>query len=74
MDGTYDPDIYVTTPDLFLGDRDWYRRKAQECGGPILELGPGTGRIAIPLAREGAQVHALDVHAGIEHTSAIAWG
>ena len=29
-------------------------------GGPILELGAGTGRLAIPLARLGLEVHALD--------------
>ena len=66
MDGAYDPDLYdFTTPDLFLGDRDWYRRKAQESGGPVLELGAGTGRIALALARDGLQVHALDIHGGM---------
>lgn len=29
-------------------------------GGPVLELGAGTGRLAIPLARLGLEVHALD--------------
>ena len=63
---TYEPDIYdFITPETFLGDLPWYRRKAQQSGGPILELGAGTGRIAIALARDGAQVHALDVHAGM---------
>lgn len=66
MDGTYDADLYdFTTPELFLGDRDWYGRKARECGAPVLELGAGTGRIALALAREGIHVHALDVHAGM---------
>jgi len=32
-------------------------------GGPVLELGAGTGRIAVPLAAAGAQVVALDVSA-----------
>jgi SAM-dependent methyltransferase len=29
-------------------------------GGPILELGIGTGRIALPLAQRGLQVHGID--------------
>jgi SAM-dependent methyltransferase len=29
-------------------------------GGPVLELGIGTGRVAIPLARAGIQVHGID--------------
>jgi SAM-dependent methyltransferase len=30
-------------------------------GGPVLELGIGTGRIAIPLAERGVQVHGIDL-------------
>lgn len=30
-------------------------------GGPVLELGVGTGRIAIPLARRGLTVHGIDL-------------
>jgi SAM-dependent methyltransferase len=29
-------------------------------GGPVLELGVGTGRIALPLARRGLEVHGID--------------
>lgn len=29
-------------------------------GGPVLELGVGTGRLAIPLARAGLEVHGVD--------------
>jgi len=61
MSSLYEPDLYdIVTPGAFLGDIDWYRRKAQECGGPILELGAGTGRISVALARAGVIVHALD--------------
>jgi SAM-dependent methyltransferase len=28
--------------------------------GPVLELGPGTGRIAIPLAERGLQIHGIE--------------
>ena len=32
-----------------------------ELGGPALELGIGTGRVALPLAEMGVEVHGLDV-------------
>ncbi len=66
MNWLYDPDLYdIVTPDAFLGDVDWYRRKAQESGGPVLELGAGTGRISLTLARDGVMVHALDADRGM---------
>jgi SAM-dependent methyltransferase len=42
-------------------DIPFYVEKAREYGGPILELACGTGRIAIPLAREGFDVTGLDI-------------
>jgi ubiquinone/menaquinone biosynthesis C-methylase UbiE len=57
----YRPELYdLFTPPAFQGDVDWYRRKAQESGGPVLELGAGTGRITLAIAEAGIQVHALD--------------
>lgn len=41
-------------------DVGFYRSIAAELGGPILELGAGTGRISIPLARDGHRVIALE--------------
>jgi SAM-dependent methyltransferase len=43
---------------------------ARECGPPILELGCGTGRVLIPLARAGFEVTGLDSSA---HMLAVAW-
>jgi SAM-dependent methyltransferase len=34
-------------------------------GGPVLDLGAGTGRVALDLAAHGHEVHALDVDAGL---------
>ena len=34
------------------GDADWYARLARRAGGPVLELGAGTGRVLLPIARE----------------------
>ena len=39
---------------------DWFRAIARRTGGPILELGCGTGRVAIPLAQDGHDVVGLD--------------
>ena len=44
-----------------LGDREWYAERLAGCGGPILELGAGTGRITLPLARRGHDLIAVDV-------------
>jgi SAM-dependent methyltransferase len=43
-------------------DVDWYVElaDARAGAGPILELGAGTGRITIPVARGGHKVYALD--------------
>jgi len=66
MSGTYDPHLYdVVTPSDFRGDVAWYRHKALESGGPVLELGAGTGRITLPIAQAGVAVHALDSHAAM---------
>jgi SAM-dependent methyltransferase len=61
MDVSYEPNLYDTvTPATFQGDVDWYRRQAQDTGGPVLELGAGTGRITLALARDGVMIHALE--------------
>lgn len=43
------------------GDLDLYLALAARTGGPILELGAGTGRISIPLAEAGYRVTAVDI-------------
>ena len=47
------------------GDVEWYCRKAVESGGPVLELGAGTGRVTIPIAEAGIRVSAVDLDAGM---------
>ncbi|WP_292318759.1 class I SAM-dependent methyltransferase [Mesorhizobium sp.] len=57
----------VATYDLFVGgglltgDVEFYLDCAQRYGGPILELGAGTGRILIPLAEAGYDIVGLDL-------------
>jgi SAM-dependent methyltransferase len=41
-------------------DVSFFRRLAEKAGGPVLELGCGTGRVAIPLAEAGVTVVGLD--------------
>ena len=43
------------------GDLDLYLALAQRTGGRILELGAGTGRLAVPLAEAGYAVTAVDL-------------
>ena len=63
---TYQPDLYdATTPGSIGGDTEWYRAKAREYGGPVLELGAGMGRITLALAEDGVPVHALEAHPGM---------
>ena len=57
--------IYDGTQPQFARDTAFYGRIAQEAGGPVLELGCGTGRIAIPLAEAGHSVTGVDVSEGM---------
>jgi SAM-dependent methyltransferase len=45
-----------------LGKRDvpFWRNVALHCGGPVLELGCGTGRISLPLGRAGVPLVGID--------------
>src|SRR3989442_12930190 len=41
-------------------DVEWFSGLARRTGGPILELGCGSGRIAVPIAQDGQHVVGLD--------------
>ena len=57
----YDPWGKVLNGDS--GDAAFYVEQARRWGGPVLDLGCGTGRIAIALAEEGVDVLGLDLSA-----------
>jgi SAM-dependent methyltransferase len=45
------------------GDIDFYRELARETGGPILDVGCGTGRVTAALAADGHEVVGIDLSA-----------
>ncbi len=63
------PDFYATSARYYdadyaaLGYADdipFYVDLAADAGGPVLEMGCGTGRILLPTARAGMRIHGLD--------------
>ena len=52
-------------PGSWQGDIEWYCQKAVASRGPVLELGAGTGRVAIPIAETGISVTAVDLDGGM---------
>jgi SAM-dependent methyltransferase len=46
-------------------DVSFYVDEARQAGGPVVELGVGTGRIAVPIAAEGIRVIGVDSSAGM---------
>lgn len=53
--------LYDLAYSQMVGDIPFYLGQARACGGPVLEIACGTGRIAIPLAKAGLDVTGLDV-------------
>jgi SAM-dependent methyltransferase len=56
----YDPWSVSVTEDV-----GFYLEEARRAGGPVVELGVGTGRIAIPIAAEGIHVIGVDSSPGM---------
>jgi SAM-dependent methyltransferase len=56
----YDPWSASVTEDVAF-----YLEEARRAGGPVVELGVGTGRIAIPIAADGIRVIGVDSSAGM---------
>jgi ubiquinone/menaquinone biosynthesis C-methylase UbiE len=52
--------IYSGSRPQIAGDVAFYERLAREGSGPVLEIGCGTGRIAVPLAEAGLDVTGVD--------------
>lgn len=54
----YYDEVYVLKEDLV--DLEFYVGLAKRSGGPVLELACGTGRVLLPIAREGIAIHGID--------------
>ena len=54
-------DIYDAVYADLTHDIDFYIELAREAGGPVLELGCGTGRVSLAIAREGIAVTGIDI-------------
>ena len=65
--GSYDAiaPIYDAWSRSVREDIDFYVDEAKRSGGPVVELGVGTGRIAIPIAQAGVDVIGVDSSEGM---------
>lgn len=64
LEEEYDVELYDLTHRGHPGDIRFYREVCQGAG-EILELGCGSGRVMLPLLREGHRVTGLDIHPGM---------
>lgn len=55
-----DADLYDRLHDGYRDDLAFYRGLAEDLGGPVLELGAGSGRVTVALARAGFDVTAVE--------------
>ena len=55
-----DPAYYGSTYKGRVADVSYYVDLGRNIGGPVLEIGTGNGRIALPMARHGIEVVGLD--------------
>ena len=56
----YDLDFLFQETPVQEAAVDWFRGLARMTGGPILELGVGSGRVAVPVAKDGHEVVGID--------------
>lgn len=65
LDGVLYDRTFRVDMDLPWPDQRFWARQAERYGKQVLELGSGTGRVAVPLARAGCQVTGLDYSAAM---------
>lgn len=57
----FDQHFHDLTGSAFENDIAFYCGLAKRTGGPVLELGSGTGRVALPIAAERIDVHGIEL-------------
>ncbi len=57
----FDGRQYDLDNDDYAADIPFYVEHAKRSGGPVLEIGCGTGRVTLPIARAGIEIVGLDV-------------
>ncbi len=67
MSSPYDTiaELYDPWSASVVEDVGFYLQEARRSGGPVLELGVGTGRIAVPIAADGTRVIGIDSSRGM---------
>ena len=60
-----DPALYDVIYTKVRDDIPFYVELARDAGGPVLEVGCGTGRVLIPTLQAGIEIHGLDLDAGM---------
>lgn len=73
-----DAELYDLLNDGYRDDLAFYRGLADDHGGPVLELGAGSGRVTVALARSGHDVLAVEPAAamrarGVERLAGSGW-
>jgi SAM-dependent methyltransferase len=58
------PELYDVLYAWHTGDLPYWTDLARAAGGPVLEVGCGTGRVHLPLLRAGVDVDGIDLHPG----------
>jgi SAM-dependent methyltransferase len=57
--------FYDGMEENFVRDIPFYLGYAEKCNGEVLELACGTGRVLLPIAREGVKITGLDISRGM---------
>jgi SAM-dependent methyltransferase len=67
MSSPYDTiaELYDPWSRSVVEDVGFYLAEARRAGGPVVELGVGTGRIAVPIAADGTRVIGIDSSRGM---------
>jgi SAM-dependent methyltransferase len=67
MSSPYDSiaELYDPWSTSVVEDVAFYLEEARRSGGPVVELGVGTGRIAVPIAADGIRVIGIDSSRGM---------